>query len=144
MQTHGIVPVIVPIHVVAGALALVFGYVALYAVKGAPLHRTSGILFVYAMLTMSLTGAFMEALITRRISVSVVAGLVTFYFVTTGLLTLRPRVQMSVRIDAAAIVFALTVGLLAFQAGFEMATSGRPEVLRIARFSRWRCSCRSR
>lgn len=131
MQTHGIVPVIVPIHVVAGALALVFGYVALYAVKGAPLHRTSGILFVYAMLTMSLTGAFMEALITRRISVSVVAGLVTFYFVTTGLLTLRPRVQMSVRIDAAAIVFALTVGLLAFQAGFEMATSGRPEVLRI-------------
>jgi uncharacterized membrane protein len=70
MQTHGIVPVIVPIHVVAGALALVFGYVALYAVKGAPLHRTSGILFVYAMLTMSLTGAFMEALITRRISAS--------------------------------------------------------------------------
>ena len=45
MQTEGIVPVIVPIHVVAGALALVFGYVALYAAKGAPLHRKSGILF---------------------------------------------------------------------------------------------------
>jgi hypothetical protein len=29
----------------------------------------------------------MEAVVTRRISVSVVAGLVTFYFVTTGLLT---------------------------------------------------------
>jgi hypothetical protein len=56
---------------------------------------------------------------------------VTFYFVTTGLLTLRPRVQRSGRMNAAAMVFALTVGLLAFQAGFEMATSGRPEVLRI-------------
>jgi uncharacterized membrane protein len=55
MQTHGIVPVIVPIHVDAGGLALAFGYVALYAAKGAPLHRMSGILFVYAMLTMSCT-----------------------------------------------------------------------------------------
>jgi uncharacterized membrane protein len=77
-------PWIVPAHVVAGGLALVFGYIALYAAKGASLHRKSGILFVYAMLTMSLTGALMDALITTRMSVSVVAGLVTFYFVTTA------------------------------------------------------------
>jgi uncharacterized membrane protein len=51
MHTPWIVPWIVPAHVVAGGLALVFGYIALYAAKGAPLHRKSGILFVYAMLT---------------------------------------------------------------------------------------------
>ena len=127
MHTPWIVPWIVPAHVVAGVLALVFGYVALYAAKGAPLHRKSGILFVYAMLTMSLTGALMDALITTRMSVSVVAGLVTFYFVTTALLTVRPRLKMSGWIDAAAMVFGLTVGTLAFKAGFEMAQNGRPE-----------------
>jgi uncharacterized membrane protein len=99
MHTPWIVPWIVPAHVVAGGLALVFGYVALYAANGASLHRKSGILFVYAMLTMSLTGALMDALITTRMSVSVVAGLVTFYFVTTALLTVRPRLGMSAWID---------------------------------------------
>ena len=46
MQTQGIVPMILPVHIVAGVLALVFGYVALYATKGATLHRKSGMLFV--------------------------------------------------------------------------------------------------
>jgi hypothetical protein len=36
MHTAWIVPWIVPAHVVAGGLALVFGYIALYAAKGAP------------------------------------------------------------------------------------------------------------
>ena len=53
---------ILPAHILAGVLALVFGYVALYATKGATLHRKSGMLFVYAMVTMSLSGALMEAL----------------------------------------------------------------------------------
>src|SRR5260370_27322382 len=49
------------VHFLAAGLALVFGCVALYAAKGATLHRKSGMLFVYAMLTMSLTGAVMAA-----------------------------------------------------------------------------------
>jgi hypothetical protein len=44
------------IHVIAGVLALVAGAVALSAAKGATLHRKSGIVFVYAMLTMSVIG----------------------------------------------------------------------------------------
>ena len=56
-----------PAHILAGVLALVFGYVALYATKGATLHRRSGMLFVYAMVTMSLSGALMDAWKTRSI-----------------------------------------------------------------------------
>jgi len=40
------------LHIVAGLLGLVSGAVALYALKGARLHRQSGMLFVYAMVTM--------------------------------------------------------------------------------------------
>ena len=116
---------LLPFHIVAGVLALVFGYVALYAKKGATLHRTSGILFVYAVVTMSLSGALMAFI--NASSVNVVAGLLTFYFVMTALLTVRPRLQVSHWIDAVAMLFALTVAILAFRTGFEVASRGRPE-----------------
>ena len=95
MHTEGIIPAILPVHILAGGLALVFGYVALFATKGATVHRKSGMLFVYAMVTLSLSGALMDALKTSRTSVNVVAGLLTFYFVTTALLTVRRRPRES-------------------------------------------------
>jgi uncharacterized membrane protein len=129
MHTPGIVPIILPAHILAGGLALIFGYVALYAAKGATLHRKSGMLFVYAIVTMSLSGALMDALKTWRISVNVVAGLLTFYFVTTALLTVRRRSQELPWIDRAAVLFVLMVSLLAFSSGFELLSSGRPETI---------------
>ena len=116
---------LLPVHILAGGLALVFGYVALYATKGATLHRKSGLLFVWAMVMLSLSGAIMDALKTSRVSVNVVAGLLTFYFVTTALLTVRRRPLSW--IDRAAALFALTVSVLAFTAGFELMRGGRPE-----------------
>jgi uncharacterized membrane protein len=115
------------VHILAGVSALVFGYVALYATKGAAVHRRSGMLFVYAMVTMSLSGALMDAWKTWSITVNVVAGLMTFYFVTTGLLTVRPRAQESPWIDRAAVAFVLAVSVLAFVAGLDMMRRGRPE-----------------
>jgi uncharacterized membrane protein len=127
MHTQGIVPFIVPAHILAGMLALVFGYVALFATKGASLHRRTGMLFVYAMVAMSLSGALMDALNNRRITVNVVAGLVTFYFVLTALLTVRPRLPESRRIDVITVLSGLTVAVLAFTSAFGMLNSGRPE-----------------
>jgi len=125
MRTVGIVPMILPFHILAGVLALAFGYVALFSAKGATLHRKSGMLFVYAMVTLSLTGALVAVLNTS--SVSVVAGLLTFYFVTTALLTVRRSLQEPQWIDTAAMLFALTVAVLAFKTGFDASKTGRPE-----------------
>ena len=127
MQTQGIVPVILPVHILAGSLALLFGYVALYAAKGGRLHRKSGMLFVYAMVALSLSGALMEILKAWTVTVNVVAGLMTFYFVTTALLTVRRRTQESSWLDGAGVLLALTVSGLAFKAGFELSSRGRPE-----------------
>jgi uncharacterized membrane protein len=125
MQTRGIVPMILPVHILAGVLALVFGYVALFAAKGATLHRKSGMQFVFAMVTLSLTGALVAFLNTS--SISVVAGLLTLYFVTTALLTVRCRFEESHWIDTAAMLFALAVALLGFKTGFDLSKTGRPE-----------------
>ena len=48
---------LLPFHGLGGALAIVSGLLALYAVKGSRVHRRSGTVFVWAMLVMSLTGA---------------------------------------------------------------------------------------
>jgi uncharacterized membrane protein len=116
---------ILPVHIAGGALALVFGYVALFAAKGATLHRKSGMLFVGAMVAMSLSGAVIATV--KSSSVSVVAGLLTFYFVITSLLTVRRRTWDSHGIDMAAMLMALSIGTVAFKTGLELAGSGRPE-----------------
>lgn len=78
------------VHVVAGSIALVSGAIALYALKGARLHRKSGMFFVYAMLVMASTGAVMATLEGKPGSIA--GGTLTFYLVFTGLRTARQRV----------------------------------------------------
>ncbi|MGH7493682.1 MAG: hypothetical protein ACREOO_14995 [bacterium] len=76
------------VHILAGGLGLVSGAVALSATKGARLHRKSGMLFVYAMVTMSLTGAMIAAL--RGIETNALGGLLAAYLVITSLSTVSP------------------------------------------------------
>jgi len=92
------------LHILAGLAGLVSGAVALYSFKGGPRHRRSGMIFVYTMLFMSGSGALMAALKMGRISV--VAGVLTFYLVATGLLTVRRPVGASRWIDATALLVA--------------------------------------
>jgi uncharacterized membrane protein len=114
---------ILPLHILAGGLALLSGYVALYAAKGAAAHRKSGSIFVYAMVAMSLSGAFIAML--HANAISVVAGLMTFYMVATGMRTVQPRGQAVERIDRAATWFAMLVAAGCFIVGVQAA--GRPE-----------------
>jgi uncharacterized membrane protein len=128
MHSSGIASTILPFHILAGGLALVFGYDALYATKGATVHRRSGLGFVYAMVTMGLTGAVVAALPPQPSLVSVVAGLLTFYLVTTAVLAVRPRPEDRRRIDAAAMLFAAVLAVFAFAAGVALMGTRRPEM----------------
>ena len=113
---------ITPFHIAAGMFALVFGYIALFAKKGAMLHRKTGMYFVYAMVTMSLTGAFMAAF--KPNMTNVAAGLITFYFVTTGMLTVR-RSPLPGWLNVVGCVYALGLALFLFQLARGAAAAGR-------------------
>ena len=113
---------ILPIHVLAGMIALVVGYVALYAAKGAPLHKQSGRIFVYAMVVMALGGALLAAIDPKGSPTNLVAGLVTFYLVVTALLAAQRQRQPG-RIDLVIASAAFLLALLALRAG----TGGRPD-----------------
>ena len=126
MNYDGFLSDILPLHIAAGVLALAFGYIALAATKGGTVHRKSGMFFAYAMVTMGATGAFVALMNTARDSVSVIAGALTVYLVTSGVLTMRPPNSASrLRLTMAIIAIAIGVGALA--AGVQMAFLRRPE-----------------
>ena len=73
------------VHIFAAGLGLAAGFLTLYSEKGKWLHRRVGRVFAYAMMTMTVSAAIL-ALSARPNRVNVVAALVTFYLVCTGLL----------------------------------------------------------
>jgi len=111
------------VHVIAAGLGLVLGSVALSAAKGATLHRKSGMLFVYAMLPMALTGAGMAAY--KGNVGNLVAGLLTAYLVTTALMTVRPRTAALQRLEFGAMLLALALGVTCVTLGFQAVASPR-------------------
>jgi uncharacterized membrane protein len=126
------IPAVLPVHILGGILALAFGYAALFGTKGATFHRKSGIGFVVAMSVMSLTGALIATVKPDR--GSIIAGLLTFYFVVTGLLTVK-QVPGHRRIEMIAMVWGFVLGVFAIWAGWWLAQRGRPETVPMFIFS---------
>jgi uncharacterized membrane protein len=117
-------PFLVPIHIVAGGLAIVLGAVALLASKGATVHRRSGLLFVYAMITMGLSGSVL-ALRQSLTNANVLGGITSTYFVITALTTVRPESARTRRVSVAGFAVALVLGLIETALGFAAAASPR-------------------
>lgn len=77
------------VHITAGAISIILGFVALFAAKGAPTHRKFGILFVYTMVVMGLVGATVATVWQRSMFINLPAGLISAYFVVTALTTVK-------------------------------------------------------
>ena len=113
------------VHIVAGSLSLVCGYVALFAAKGATVHRRSGTVFVYAMLTMAIFGATLAAIHANIWSViNVPAGLMTAYLVATSLTTVRPPAWWSPRVGGALMLLAAVIGATMLTLGIAAIAGG--------------------
>jgi uncharacterized membrane protein len=110
------------VHITAGGLGIVSGFLALYSAKGAWLHRRSGIVFVCAMVVMALSGAVIAAL--RGAEASVIGGMLACYLVITALATVRPRGAQSGRLDVGLMVVALAIALASLLLGFDAVGRG--------------------
>ena len=110
------------IHIAAGGVGIVTGYVALFAAKGAGLHRRSGMLFVFAMVTMATSGAVIGAF--RGQLGNVIAGLLTAYMVITALATLRPPTAGSRRLAAGLMLVGLAVGVASMARALDSLSRG--------------------
>lgn len=101
--------VLLPIHIIAGLTAIIAGFIALYATKGAKLHRKQGMIFFYGMVVLGLTGAVI-ALLKLDIGTAL-GGVLAFYLVVTGLVTFRRDAAGIQWIDRAAALFAWSLAL---------------------------------
>ena len=118
---------LLPVHIVAGGLAIVLGGVALLAAKGATLHRKSGLLFVYAMLTMGISGSTM-ALRQSLTNPNVLGGFMSAYFVITALTAVRPVSAWTRKLDLGALVVAVALALIEIRLGLGALASARGTV----------------
>ena len=114
------------VHIAAGGLGLVSGYIALASAKGGTLHRKIGMLFVYVMTTMAITGMLISAVEGVAPAINVPSALLTFYLVITSLATVRTPSPWSRRVDVAAMLIGAAIGLGCFVlAVAAMARGGR-------------------
>lgn len=113
---------LLPIHVVAGGLAIVLGFTALFVKKGGTTHRRSGMLFVYAMLVMGTTASILEFLHGAGVT-NVVAAVLSIYFVGTALTAVRPPTRWTRAINVAALTVALGLGFAAVVGGIKSVNS---------------------
>jgi hypothetical protein len=112
------------IHIMAGSLALVAGYIALFAVKGLRVHRKAGMVFVYAMLIMCVAGGTIAVVRGVWVTVNLAAAVMTAYLVITALTTVRPPFAASSRVHVAGMLVALTVAAFELTFGLEAIAAG--------------------
>jgi uncharacterized membrane protein len=121
-QTHvtlatatGLVRAALLVHVGAGVFGLVTGFVAVFATKGRLFHRKSGMIFVYAMITMGLVGLAI-ATYEGKVS-SMIGGLFTAYLVFTAMTAARPLEVETRSVAASLMVLAFSLATADFTMG---------------------------
>ncbi|WP_019674500.1 DUF2306 domain-containing protein [Arsukibacterium perlucidum] len=70
------------LHILTGTVALVSGALSFAVTKGSNLHRKFGLTFVLSMIVMASSGALLAFI--GKETLNMIAGLVTFYLVTTA------------------------------------------------------------
>jgi len=78
---------LLPIHIIAGSIAIIAGFISVFSVKGLKLHRKSGMVFVYSMVVLGLSGAVIATL--KDQPPNIIGGILAFYMVITAFLTVR-------------------------------------------------------
>jgi len=99
------------IHIAAGVVGLLSGFIALYAAKGGRLHRKSGKVFVSVMLTTCTAGLAISVIRNVAPTINVTAALLTAYLVVTSLTTVRPVATAGRALHVGGLIIATAVAL---------------------------------
>jgi uncharacterized membrane protein len=110
------------VHICGGVIGVLSGSMALFVRKGSRSHRRSGDVFVIAMLCMAASGAYLGFL--KSQTPNVLAGLLTFYLVSTAWLTVKRREGETGRGELALLLLGFAAGTGALIAGRLSAHSG--------------------
>ncbi|PYO64416.1 MAG: hypothetical protein DMD70_01230 [Gemmatimonadetes bacterium] len=111
--SSGIVWLMLVCHFGAALIALVAGSIALSVTKGGRLHKRSGMVFTWAMIT---TGV-LAAVISAYEGKSVVGGVFAAYLVFTAATTVNPLPGAGRGLDVALMILAFTLAAVSYANG---------------------------
>jgi hypothetical protein len=103
------------VHVLGGATALVSGFVAIGVAKGGRWHRRAGMVFVASMIVMGIFGAVVAV---YEMKGTAVGGIFSAYLVFTGFTAVRPLAGTGRTQHVALMIVPLLVALFQFTVGF--------------------------
>src|SRR5271167_1857424 len=109
------------LHIAAGTLGMLSGFVAIFFRKGSRRHRLAGNVFVISMLSLSASGVYLAFM--KSQPGNVLGGTLTFYLVATAWITARHRDGEPGIFDWGAILVVLAVGAVTVTYGLEAAIS---------------------
>jgi hypothetical protein len=109
------------LHIIAGTLGMLSGFVAVFLRKGSRRHGIAGKVFVIAMLTLSATGVYLA--IMKSQPGNVLGGALTFYLVATAWMTARRRDGEPGIFDWGALLVVLGIAAVELTLGLEAAMS---------------------
>lgn len=114
------------IHILGGTVGLFSGAAAMSFRKGSPLHVVAGKVFVASMLTMAVGATWLA--VPRHEPGNISGGIFTFYLILTAWLTARRKDGETSKLDWAALLIPLPLGILTLISGFEkMRIPGPPK-----------------
>ena len=129
----GVVWLVLAVHFAAGLASIVAGTIALAAAKGGRLHKQSGQVFTWGMVTLGLTAVGIGAYENRP--GQVFAGLLAAYLVFSAMTTVKPLPGIGRRFDAGMMVLAFALAMTLLYAGVtewldpSVKVVGRPRVV---------------
>src|ERR1700689_1801382 len=109
------------LHITAGTLGMLSGFVAAFLRKGSRRHGLAGNVFVVSMLTLSASGVYLA--IMKSQPGNILGGTLTFYLVATAWMTARRKEQETTVFDWVALLVVLAVGVIEVTCGLEAAKS---------------------
>jgi uncharacterized membrane protein len=112
---------ILDLHIVAGTLGMLSGFVTVFLRKGSRRHGIAGNVFVVTMLCLSSSGVFLA--IMKHQTGNILGGALTFYLVATAWLTARRRDGEPGIFDWGALLIVLAVAVVEVTLGLEAAIS---------------------
>jgi hypothetical protein len=112
---------ILALHITAGVIGILAGFVAAPFRKGSRWHGMAGNVFVVSMMTMGACASYLAVM--KHQMANVFGGLLTIYMVTTAWLTARRRGNAIGVFDWVALLMALAIWASLFFLGVQVATS---------------------
>jgi hypothetical protein len=109
------------LHIIAGTLGMLSGFVAVFLRKGSRRHAIAGKVFVTTMLILSSSGAYLA--IAKHQPGNILGGALTFYLVVTAWLTARRREAGTGIFDWGALLVVFTIATTEMTLGLEAALS---------------------